>query len=194
MLVHGKLKVKMFDQEEFQGRRAQEQGGANAENYLADGPVSRILCVPASRDAVIIPLGRASLRASSSLPEGPNEPGRLSPPIWPCSTRGFPCLGCRHPSGGLLPHLFTLALRDELVEDRPKVLPPARHRSSPHRRSILCGTFRSRALADPTPWCYQARCPAESGLSSNPAALRPPSQRSPGPPAVSIIAEFARGA
>ena len=37
-----------------------------------------------------------------------DEPGRLSPPIWPCTTRGFPCLRhcCR--SGGLLPHLFTL--------------------------------------------------------------------------------------
>jgi hypothetical protein len=36
------------------------------------------------------------------------EPGRLSPPIWPCTTRGFPCLRCCHRSGGLLPHLFTL--------------------------------------------------------------------------------------
>ena len=39
------------------------------------------------------------------------EPGRLSPPIWPCTTRGFPCLRCCHRSGGLLPHLFTLAKR-----------------------------------------------------------------------------------
>src|SRR5215470_14852282 len=38
-----------------------------------------------------------------------NEPGRLSPPIWPCTTRGFPCLVCRQTSGGLLPHRFTLA-------------------------------------------------------------------------------------
>src|SRR5690348_1573804 len=36
-------------------------------------------------------------------------PGQPYPPIWPCSTRGFPCLRCRHRSGGLLPHRFTLA-------------------------------------------------------------------------------------
>ena len=43
------------------------------------------------------------------------EPGRLSPPIWPCTTRGFPCPRCCHRSGGLLPHLFTLAKRCEHV-------------------------------------------------------------------------------
>jgi len=56
----------------------------------------------------IIPLGRDSHHGSSSLPEGCSllaqrepslartldEPGRLSPPIWPCTTRGFPCLAC----------------------------------------------------------------------------------------------------
>src|SRR2546422_8651213 len=49
------------------------------------------------------------------------EPGRLSPPIWPCTTRGFPCLRCRHRSGGLLPHLFTLAQRCVRCEDVPQV-------------------------------------------------------------------------
>src|SRR5260370_8467883 len=49
------------------------------------------------------------------------EPGRLSPPIWPCTTRGFPCLRCHHRSGGLLPHLFTLAKRCVLFEDVPQV-------------------------------------------------------------------------
>jgi len=83
----------------------------------------------------IIPLGHGSRRDSSSLPEGCSqlrlaflrrqgpqsrkflklsrekldEPGRLSPPIWPCTTRGFPCLPCCHGSGELLPHRFTLA-------------------------------------------------------------------------------------
>jgi len=50
-----------------------------------------------------------------------DEPGRLSPPIWPCTTRGFPCLVCCHTSGGLLPHLFTLAKRNELFEDVSQV-------------------------------------------------------------------------
>jgi len=49
------------------------------------------------------------------------EPGRLSPPIWPCTTRGFPCLRCRHRSGGLLPHLFTLAKRCVHFEDVSQV-------------------------------------------------------------------------
>src|SRR5882762_8613643 len=39
------------------------------------------------------------------------EPGRLSPPIWPCTTRGFPCSRYYYRDGGLLPHLFTLAKR-----------------------------------------------------------------------------------
>jgi hypothetical protein len=95
---------------------------------VAGEPVSRILSAAfharfasgAFRkcSAAIIPLGPESLWDSSSLPEGCSAslfersaygPGRPSPPIWPCSTRGFPCPGCCHPGGGLLPHLFTLA-------------------------------------------------------------------------------------
>src|SRR5712692_1209787 len=49
------------------------------------------------------------------------EPGRLSPPIWPCTTRGFPCPRCCHQGGGLLPHLFTLAKRREHFEDVSQV-------------------------------------------------------------------------
>jgi hypothetical protein len=49
------------------------------------------------------------------------EPGRLSPPIWPCTTRGFPCPRCHHRSGGLLPHLFTLTKRREHFEDVSQV-------------------------------------------------------------------------
>src|SRR5256885_8532740 len=78
-----------------------------------------------------------------------NEPGRLSPPIWPCTTRGFPCLRCRHRSGGLLPHLFTLAKRCELIEDVPQVyLKDATVLL--RRRYILCGTFRER-IESPRP-------------------------------------------
>jgi hypothetical protein len=72
-------------------------------------------------------------------------PGRPSPPIWPCSTRGFPCPGCCHPGGGLLPHLFTLtkcADRNRQALGFSSGLPP---RYKHHRRSIFCGTFRSRA-------------------------------------------------
>jgi len=67
-----------------------------------------------ARAAAIIPLGPDSHLDSSSLPEGRSEPGRLSPPIWPCTTRGLPC----HPDcsgcGGLLPHRFTLTVHFHL--------------------------------------------------------------------------------
>ena len=86
---------------------------------IAGEPVSRILLAAIARGLTIIPLGRNSRYDSSSLPEGCSrprqqalkfaprsrerrklvlaplgEPGRLSPPIWPCTTRGFPCLAC----------------------------------------------------------------------------------------------------
>ena len=54
------------------------------------------------------------------------------------------------------------------VEDLPEVSPPADHRGRLRRRFIFCGTFHGRAVTGPTPWRYQARCPAESGLSSRP--------------------------
>src|SRR5712671_7458319 len=43
------------------------------------------------------------------------EPGRLSPPIWPCTTRGFPGSRYCYRDGGLLPHLFTLAKRSSFA-------------------------------------------------------------------------------
>ena len=71
-------------------------------------------------------------------------PGQPSPPIWPCSTRGFPCPGCCHPSGGLLPHLFTLAKCARPFGASPRYyLGPAAEVQA-HRRSIFCGTIRSR--------------------------------------------------
>ena len=97
------------------------------------------------------------------------EPGRLSPPIWPCTTRGFPCLRCRHRSGGLLPHLFTLTKRNKLSEDVSQVY----LRDATvllRRRSIFCGTFRERSRyrrskpspPKPFPRHYLARCPISS--------------------------------
>src|SRR5277367_2573520 len=91
---------------------------------------------------MIIPLGPESLRDSSSLPEGRSNhsferiaygPGQPSPPIWPCSTRGFPCPECRHPGGGLLPHLFTLAKCARPKEASPRFCrgPAAEVRDAP---------------------------------------------------------------
>jgi len=73
--------------------------------------------------------------------------GRLSPHIWPCSSRGLPCRSCHHERGGLLPHRFTLATLKW--------------------RSILCGTVRRVQLTPPAPRGYLAACPLEPGLSSN---------------------------
>ena len=55
------------------------------------------------------------------------EPGRLSPPIWPCTTRGFPCSRYCYRDGGLLPHLFTLAKRTSFSKTSrrfPYAMPP----------------------------------------------------------------------
>jgi hypothetical protein len=197
--------------------------------------------------AAIIPLGRDSHHGSSSLPEGCSqrwiapssrenalcsdhreavvctnvlgEPGRLSPPIWPCTTRGFPCLRCCHRSGGLLPHLFTLAKLSERFEDVPQVflrdatvLLPAggifsvalsvnsstgfslcafsRHNSgcaNETAQTEVCATV-PLALPGALPYFVTGSCEPTttvSGLSSRPAILQWPSQRSPGSPASS---------
>ena len=119
----------------------------------------------------------------------PSEPGRLSPPIWPCTTRGFPCLRCCHRSGGLLPHLFTLAKLSELFEDVSQVFlrdatvllsaggifSVALSVNSSTGFS-LCSFFAARTISylsrKPkmhrlksvlrSPWRYQARCPISS--------------------------------
>src|SRR5262249_60707950 len=63
------------------------------------------------------------------------EPGRLSPPIWPCTTQGFPSLACCQTSGGLLLHLFTLTSKSAFLR-RLAGFPAARH-SSPLRGGLL---------------------------------------------------------
>ena len=106
---------------------AERSGFDDSNNEkMADKPVSRILCgaqIFRLCIAAIIPLGPDSHLDSSSLPEGLDELGQLSPPIWPCTTRGFPCLPIAG-SGGLLPHLFTLTRR------LPAAAPCARCRPS----------------------------------------------------------------
>jgi hypothetical protein len=192
---------------------------------------------------VIIPLGHGSRRDSSSLPEGCSqrwiapssrenalcsdhreavvctnvlgEPGRLSPPIWPCTTRGFPCLRCCHRSGGLLPHLFTLAKLSERFVDVPQVFlrdatvllsaggifsvalsvnrstgPSAGLKTRHYIRATV-----PLALPGALPYFVTGSCEPTttvSGLSSRSAILRCPSQRSPGSPANRIVADWLR--
>ena len=101
------------------------------------------------------------------------EPGRLSPPIWPCTTRGFPCLVCCQTSGGLLPHLFTLAKLSERFEDVPQVflrdatvlLSAGGIFSVALSVSVhVCsaGLLDRHLQASTAPWRYQARCPISS--------------------------------
>lgn len=118
---------------------------------LVLGPVSRILCA-ALRRVFIISL--ASLRplpaeAGCGIPVAIGRAAQ--PPILPCTGRGLSCRRHCWRRGGLLPHLFTLTPR------------------LPAWRSVLCDTFRRRALKRAARTCREARaasCPAVSGLSS----------------------------
>jgi len=129
-----------------------------------------------------------------------DEPGRLSPPIWPCTTRGFPCLVCHHTSGGLLPHLFTLTREPSNSKTSRRfscAMPPCRFAGGIFSVALSvnepAGVNRSSRCANRSPGVTRrvALIPdwlrTVSGLSSRPAIFRWPSQRSPGPPAASIV-------
>jgi len=87
-------------------------GGFGLEG--ARKPDSVPLFASARTGVMTIPLVPLLPAESSGLPEGlggpPSHPASAGhrPPIWPCSGWGLPCLRCRHRSGALLPHLFTL--------------------------------------------------------------------------------------
>src|SRR6267378_2878802 len=73
------------------------------------------------------------------------EPGRLSPPIWPCTTRGFPGSRYYYRDGGLLPHLFTLAKRTSFA------------------RAVKPGTFAKTSRRFP---CAMPPCCCAGGIFS----------------------------
>ena len=143
----------------------------------------------------------ANVKGERSLAGTPlNEPGQLSPPIWPCTTRGFPCPRNCYRGGGLLPHLFTLTNSASIARRLAGFaceMPPC---------CASAGGLFSVALsvASPcseAPWRYQARCPVKSsgqqivGHASGrcpdfppaTAPCGPSSQRLPGPPAALSI-------
>src|SRR5260370_8409488 len=89
--------------------------------------------------------------------------------MWPCTTRGFPCLRCLHRSGGLLPHLFTLAKRCVHFEDVPQVslrdATVLRSAGGLFSVALSVALRVAQALAYAphcAPWRYQARCPVKS--------------------------------
>jgi hypothetical protein len=118
-------------------------------------------------------------------------PGRPSPPIWPCSTRGFPCPGCRHPGGEPLPHRFTLACRTA-VRGQPKVLPLAGRRGTfPIGGLVSVALSVARPFrAEPPGVTRRVALPYSNGgvrTFLQPKRLAALDQRSPAPPAEMII-------
>jgi len=155
------------------------------------------------RSLTIIPLGRSSRYDSSSLPEGCSRPqpqvlmlaprsrelcnvaiarsasrGRLSPPIWPCTTRGFPCLACCQlelwvcnykpetlRAVGSYPTFSPLPAKALFSDDEQVSLPPVTEAFfcgglfSVALSVNRCGARLSRRPLQQLPWRYQARCP-----------------------------------
>jgi len=129
----------------------------------------------------IIPLGEPLLARSCSLPES----HRTGPVLACCPTLLFglaPRGVCRAPNVAIRAVSFYLAvspLPAAVAFNRGgKVSLPSATEALVSRRSVFCGTFRSPAILSRftrinrrIPWRYQARCPAESGLSSRRARL-----------------------
>ncbi len=139
---------------------------------------------------------------SAPLRDWSNGPSRPSPPIWPCTTRGLPCHSGYPERGELLPHLFTLTMREDqehaiqMRRDKGFAfdLPPrwlARRMCEP---AVLFSVALSVAVSfrDRPPGVTRRRALQLSGLAafhwvsglSSRALQR---QRSPGPPAKFIL-------
>ncbi len=136
--------------------------------------------------AAIIPLGHASRRDSSSLPEGfqwtmtrvivngarslvetlTHRAGPALPSYLALHHAGFSVPPMLPPGRWALTPPFHPCQTMRAIRRRLAGLPARCHRAALRRRYILCGTLRDacsrRALAQPTaraPWRYQARCP-----------------------------------
>jgi hypothetical protein len=136
-----------------------------SNHLLAAGPVSRILSIPASRDATAIPLGRALLRGSSDLPEGLTHRAGTCPQPRPRTSSLFglaPCGVC--PARGI-----TAAA----VRSYRTFSPLPRRCRRGGIFSVALSVERSQ-LSQPEgpPGRYPAHCSAEFGLSSPPARRR----------------------
>ena len=149
---------------------------------MADRSVSRILSCACPKNGLragtIIPLGHASLRGSCSLPEGHlpslarRGTGRTSPPLlFGLAPRGvYRASSVAARAVGSYPTFSPLP--DASRRNRTsRGLATGRSPCGIRRRYFLCGTFRGIPIDRETPWRYQARCPAESGLSSRPSDL-----------------------
>ena len=135
-------------------------------------------------------------RVASVRPFGLSETGWASPPLlFGLAPRGvFRASSVATRAVGSYPTVSPLpnaSGRTRRAKGFASGLPPGRAR---HRRFIFCGTLRSRALTDPTPWRYQARCPSVPRLAAEDRGVRTflqsakpgrqlANQRSPDPPA-----------
>ena len=128
------------------GRTARQVGKSGSR------PVSRVL------SRTVIPLGRPSPDASSSLPGC--DAGHTMHPYLALLRTGF-----------AVPRTVTSRAVRSYRTFSPLPVPEG------HRRSVFCGTFRRLA----PPRRYLASCPAEPGLSSTPQGRsdRPADSRNP---------------
>jgi len=101
-------------------------------------------------------------RSASSLKDGLSEPGRLSPPIWPCTTRGFPCSSVLLPGRWALTPPFHPCLTLLAFRRRPAGFPARCHRArfagglfsvalsvNSSTGFSLCSSFRASVIAGP---------------------------------------------
>jgi len=163
---------------------------------MAGRSVSRILsgARPSCglRAWAIIPLVPALLPGSSGLPEGLT--GRASPSLlFGLAPRGvYLAAPIARGAVGSYPTISPLPAlpgRSGRARGFASSLPS---RPGWRGRYGFCGTVRNRTLASPTPWRYQARCPAESGLSSGQASRKKPARDHPTCPPSTIIEPPAR--
>ena len=106
------------------------------QKFTRGGTVSRIL------SWTVIHLGPRLPEGSCCQPVPPGQDTPCAAPIWHCSRWGLPCRSGCPSRGGLLPHLFTLALQ----------------RGGPFSVALSLGL--------PRPGVTRHRCLVESGLSS----------------------------
>jgi hypothetical protein len=130
--------------------------------FMADEPVSRILCAAAlgSCAATIIPLAPALRPGSSDLPEGSSfhsayaaQKGARSFERAQRAGPALPSYLVLHHAGFAVPHAiadgavgsyptFSPLPSSRSIRRHPEGFPPGYHRDTLRRRYLLCGTFR----------------------------------------------------
>ena len=117
--------------------------GCKPNSVCAPCGAERIICLSSQYPEPVPPKRNLKRAASGS-------------PIWPCSRWGFPCLRACAWSGGLLPRLFTLTVKNDRRRSKFLWHFPSNSACAPSSRVYLTRTSMS----------YAASRPVEFGLSS----------------------------